>query len=345
MDLEHHKQCSPEACASSTGKKCKLVGAITALPSFQIDDYKIFSVNNVSAIGITPRDCHGWDVEYSENSNQGEHMTFLYIDSAQAEAFAHWVFESAFYLPVFQKLKEKHPQIKLLSFLNKNYMKAMYAALNITEDDVVHEIGSSNNTVFFPECSSLAIHEHCDLYMRHLKKFYQELTGGLPTPTKTLDILYLPRGTLENFKANDRTIPCQSQLVESLPQRFSNSLVYFTDSTKNMRDQIAIVRSASIIVLDYGSNLMFNGFFAENAKVLVIGNNHRHMENPRPFRAQKDSEERGVKYYYLPPHVSSFEVLNAIQILLAQSIPPFHHTLNCWRMCSVCRASLEADLH
>jgi hypothetical protein len=103
-----------------------------------------------------------------------------------------------------------------------------------------------------------------------------------------------------------------------------------------MKDQIQLVRSSSFIILDYGSSLMFNGFFAENAKILVIGNMHRHLENPRPYRMIVDSEKRGVHYYYLPSTIPVAEILKTIQYLLENNIDGFHHTLHCWRKCENC---------
>ena len=103
-----------------------------------------------------------------------------------------------------------------------------------------------------------------------------------------------------------------------------------------MLDQIALIRSAEVLVVDYGSNLMFNGYFAENAKVVVIGNIHRHVENPRPYELIKDSEKRNVRYYYLPGSVQAHEVLQVVNFLLTNEAPPYHHELKCWRHCEYC---------
>ncbi len=94
-----------------------------------------------------------------------------------------------------------------------------------------------------------------------------------------------------------------------------------------------------LLLVDYGSNLMFNGYFGEACKVLVIGNVHRHVENARPYDLLKESEERGVRYYYLPGHVSAVDVLQTLHLLLTQDIPPFQHVLSCWRKCQLCLPS------
>lgn len=337
MDLERHKGCSPERCISDSSYKCKLVAAVGHQPNFEIDQYKVYMISNVISIGSTPRDNYGWDVEYDESAiNNIPENYYLYIDGNQADAFAHWIFESAYYLPFLKKLKQLYPKIKLLSYRNKNYMNSIYKAFDISIEDVVHQIHPGPNRVFFLECSSLARHAELDVYMNHIDNFYKEMTRELPPVKKEIDILYLPRGTLENFKANDRIIPCQSQLVEILPIAYPKSKIYYTDKTDNMKDQIQLVRSASLIILDYGSSLMFNGFFAENTKILVLGNVHRHLENPRPYKLILDSEKRGVKYYYISSMIPVPEIIKIIAYLLGSSEGAFSHKLFCWKKCQNC---------
>ena len=263
MDLERHRICSIDTCKSESTYKCKLVAAVGHQPNFEIDQYKFYMISNVVSIGITSRDNYGWDVEYDDSNLEGIPDNFyLYIDGEQADAFGHWIFESAYYLPVLNKLKQLYPTIKLLSYRNKNYMNSLYKALDISVEDVAHQINPGTNRVFFLECSSLARHTGLDIYMKQIDSFYKEITRGLPPVKKEIDILYLPRGTLENFKANDRIIPCQSQLVEALPIVYPRSKIYYTDATANMKDQIQLVRSSSLILLYYCSSLIFNGFFA-----------------------------------------------------------------------------------
>ena len=81
---------------------------------------------------------------------------------------------------------------------------------------------------------------------------------------------------------------------------------------------------------------MFNGYFTENAKVVVIGNIHRHVENPRTYELIKDSEKRNVSYYYLPSSVQAREVLELVNFLLTNEVPPYHHELKCWKHCQYC---------
>ena len=302
-------------------------------------DYKIYTAKNVLSISMKDQSQLGWDVEYLELEETGQPDYYFYFDCEQSDAFGHWVFESAYFIPLFKVLQDSYPSIKLLSFKEKNYMNCMYKACNIKDSEVAHQITNPHNIVFFPECSNLSIHTNRKEFMHYIQSFYNLITKDLPPVIKTTRVMYLPRGSRENFKPNDRTIPCQEQLVELLPHVFSESKVYFTDKVTNLKDQIEQVRSAELLIVDYGSNLMFNGYFGERSKVLVIGNTHRHTENPRPYDLILDSEARGVRYYYLPGSVSAMEVLQAVQCLLSQDIPSFQHQLRCWRQCSLCLTS------
>jgi len=320
-------------------KKEKQVGVPGTPYTFQLNTYKVYSATNVISITMKKQGQLAWDLEYLDGNSDTHKVCYLYIDCEQADAFAHWVFESAYFLPLFKELQKEYPLIKILSYKDKNYMNCIYRGCEIKESEITHHIEDTSNIIFFPEASSLAVHSNRTMFMDHIHSFYSFLTYTISPVKKSLPILYLPRGTRENFKANDRTIPCQEGLVEFLPKAFPGSEVFFTDKVTNIKDQIEKVRSAELLILDYGSNLMFNGFFGETCTVLVIGNVHRHLENPRPYDLLKDSERRGVRYYYLPSAVSAFDVLQAVRALLTHTIPPFHHSLSCWQTCSLCQSS------
>jgi hypothetical protein len=49
-----------------------------------------------------------------------------------------------------------------------------------------------------------------------------------------------------------------------------SGVVYETDKTTRLDEQISIVSRANIIILDYGSNLWVNGCFANNSVILCL---------------------------------------------------------------------------
>ena len=131
---------------------------------------------------------------------------------------------------------------------------------------------------------------------------------------------------------------------------FPSSVIYFTDNTKNIRDQITLVRRAKILIVDYGSNLLFNGFISEATKILVIGDfGHMHCKNPTPYLMIKETLMRGCEYYYLSMRVSCMEVLNKLEGLINANEVQYKHTLRCWKMveknesCNGCERIIEEE--
>jgi len=281
---------------------------------------------------------YGWDIEYDTSVTMPEEYYF-YLDSGDP-AFGHWTFESSHYLLMYKKLKETMPSLKLLSFLDRKFKRSFYTSFEIQDSDIKTSIEVKNNIIFFPKSSSLGDHSGIDLYMNHIKAYYSYLISNSPSSNKDISVLYLPRGTLENSAGGDRTISIQNDLVRGV-EGIPNSLVYYSDNTNSITDQINIVRRASIIILDYGSNMMVNGFFAENSHIIVLNNlyDHLHLKNLRPAMLLFDSIDRGNKYYYVDLYIQPPHIIQIIYSLLNGSryIHPHEHKVKCWKKeCAYC---------
>jgi len=90
---------------------------------------------------------------------------------------------------------------------------------------------------------------------------------------------------------------------------------FFTDTVKNIVDQVELVRRAKIIILNEASNMTINGFFAENSDIIVLGGlgGGHFLENPRPAHIYYDSVKRGNKYYHISYSASIDDMLNLIK--------------------------------
>ena len=199
------------------------IGSFNTNPSYILDDYNIYEVKNVKTINyhhkLFDKSMYpfGYDVEYSEIETKVENYYF-YMDTLFNDAFAHWVFESGIYLPLFKKLKEKYPNIKIYFKELKSYKLALLKAFDIEE--YVTEI-KPNNIVCFPTYQSFHIflpnHTNSNdtiidtKYISYVNNFYNNLKQ---INKKDIDILYLPRGKKENFKGNDRIINIQDLLID-----------------------------------------------------------------------------------------------------------------------------------
>lgn len=302
-------------------------GSIDTEPSFFIDKFPFYTVKNVVSIeahhtGFSENDCvFGWNVVKKSTEECETISYYLYFDTKNHDAFSHWVFESAIFLPLFNKIKEKYPSLKILIKEQKNFKLSFFKAFHL-ENDVVCALETHDNLVIFPRYTTHHIRKRNELYKELLDPFYSYFIQNEEC-VKDIDILYLPRGTRENYKGWDRKIDCQEQLIEYI-QSLPNTMVYNTDLTDNFVDQVKIIRRAKKILLDYGSSFNVNGFFAKQSEIIIIGHDVHHEifpilqmgiermeQNGNTFRyIYKEGQTNGTVNTY---HFSFEKVLHALQ--------------------------------
>lgn len=225
-----------------------------------------------------------WDIKTRNSSvdNTKEINYYLVIDTLFNEAFSHWVFESAIWLPEYFKLKEQHPNLKVLLRQKRgfktiflDYLGIDYEFDNSLPYDVCHNVDYSfrnfvpeNNICYFPKFVSLNQVEHVDLdfFSMQLDKFLNCL--NIVGQEKTINTLLMPRQSKENFAANDRSIP-----IDNITGTILN-----TDEIKTIKDQIEMIQKSKNIILTYGSAFFVNGLFASNSNIIVLGDRFKHHE-------------------------------------------------------------------
>lgn len=336
--LKGHEQCSPSSCISSTGQKCCLVGANNQEPSFKIVDYSLFEIENVQQVGMQHRDNYGWDVAYDATLAGKIEQFYFCIDGIYNQAWSHWVAESAYYLVLWDRLKTIYPGIKIYSLSPKNYKNAMYKSFNISPSDVVYSIEAKRNKFIFPSYGSWADHTRPFLFQKHMAIFYNYFVSKMQIREKDIDILYLPRGSRENNKGTDRKIAIQPALIDIL-STMPNVRIFFTDETDNMLTQWELVQRARVILLNEGGNLLINGYFAKDSKIISLGGdgNHAHFQNPAPGLMYYDTIRRRNKYYHIPYEWPPILVVNMLIRLLTEDIQPVSlKPITCWRNCKYC---------
>ena len=340
--LPGHTSCTIHSCISNTEIKCTTIAGIFSEPSFTIDKYDLFIAKNVSKIAIISRKSYAWDIEYNLLIDCQPDIIYFYMDQIYDDAFGHYMFESSIYLFLYIKLKLINPNIKLLSFKKKNFKTIMYTAFNISDNDIHYEIKSPNNTILFPRATSQADHSNIDIYSYYINNLYTYFTNKIGTIKKDINVLYFPRGIKENYVGNNRTIGIQLFLTDYISQ-LDNCLVYKTDEeTHNMIDQIKVIRRAHILIVDMGSNFGINSYFADNMKVICIGDIQQSCkENPRPYTLFLDTVSRGTKIYYVQHDIPIPEFLNFIDDVINDRVEPFNHPPYdpklCWKiMCEPC---------
>jgi hypothetical protein len=312
------------------------IGSLDEEPSEKLEDYSLYFAHNVRSIEaiFDNEEKFGWMVK--EDNKDVEHIPFyyLYIDGKPDDPFGHWVFECGIYLPLFFLLKKKYSSLRIFSKNPKKYKEIFYNAFGIEGREISSDL-ESNNTVIFTQWNSLGDHSfpRRNEFLKHAQSFYNHLVPQGANLQKPIDILYLPRGTKENFKSNDRHIPAQDILLSRIQSYFPSTIVYDTDNTTNICDQINLVRSSKIILMDYGSSLLVNGFFAEDSIIIVLGDfGHIHCKNPKPYLLLQESLKRGCRYIYLPMHCPAELILHFIAESLVKGFEIYTHKYNCWKL-------------
>ena len=339
ISLKNHENCTVDNCISTNQYKCKTIAGIYSKPDTYIDSYRIFHVDNVRTIDIVDRADYSWDIEYDTEITSGDKDYYFYIEQVYQDVFGHWVFESAINLPLFKKLKSIYPELKLLIFKNniKKYKKLFCNSFKIDESDIIYSIQNPNNTIIFPGAISMADHSLLNVYNNYVINFKNALTCDIPiNVNKDISILYMPRGTTENYIANDRTIAVQKELIEHI-KSINNSLVYFGDAqTENFADQIKLIKRSNILIVSEGSAHSVNGLFSENSKIIVVGDfNRNDTNNPRPDLIIQNMINNNNKIYYISGYTHISDMIRYINDVINNNTAPnyyipYSHS-RCWK--------------
>lgn len=234
-----------------------------------LDIYKVYSVKNVKSYGYS--NYNTWDVECNgpESAIDGVVRFYFAIDTHAHDAFGHWIFESAIYLPLFNILKERHPTIKLLLREPKMYKRIFCKYMGISEDDIVYSITTTTDAsvYYFPSpISALNQVEITEDYIHHVDRFWslfrRERTGHCP-------LAVLPRQQRENYAGNDRIVPF-SEII-NYANTVPNSRIVHTDTIEDLSVQIQAIVDSDIIVVTDGSPFLVNGMFSYDKDIVISG--------------------------------------------------------------------------
>jgi hypothetical protein len=227
--------------------------------NFTFDDiYKIFEVQNV--IDYVYENNNSWKIRFDDNKNEKNY--YFIIDTLYDDAFAHWIFESAIYLPIFNKLKETYPNIKLVLKYKKTYKKLFCDYFNIFESDIVYQLNSCNICFFPSPITSLNDKSITDNYKKQVcnfRTFFQK-----DSEIKYENII-MPRQIKENYKGNERRYFFTQKLLS-----LKNSYILNTDNIIDLKDQINAVQSGKNIIITEGSPFLVNGLFCKNKSLYII---------------------------------------------------------------------------
>jgi hypothetical protein len=210
----------------------------------------------------------------SVSNNEKTH--YWIIDSAGEFALAHWIYEAFIFIPILIELNKyaanaAKADIKIMTKNPKKYVKSMLRFFGI-KNEVVGKIENYNNYCYFPKVYSMNTSQHIETdeyYNLYLNLYIAYIQRNVPT-IQSINLVFLPRNTIDNYEPNDRIIANTDKIKEIVIE--NGGTVLDTYALNNIKYQFVIINNADILILDYGSSVFFNCIFLKNKKIYIIDN-------------------------------------------------------------------------
>jgi hypothetical protein len=258
---------------------------LSTYPFVIIDnDYKVFQVPNIKKCMHPPGTSTSfWDIEqYKEEITEPANYFFIF-EAGITWSFGHWIFESAIYLPLFNKLKKLYPTIKLIYNLERDYKSLFFDIFSITSEDIILNLSPLETHINGVTCDNLPPNNICFLpspisaingapiypvYRKHIENFisfFDEIDIPNSHDNKWLII---PRGQKQICPVNIRNIPFDKIFTYFNTNAIEYSTIN-TDTLENLRERISYLRNSENIVLCDGSAYLVNMLFCKNKNFIT----------------------------------------------------------------------------
>lgn len=177
------------------------------------------------------------------------------IDSPYHDAFGHWVFESAIFLPGIRADGKK------VALSTKKQYKLLFCKhLGFTEDDIEYTTTPRSYTI------TLMDNPIPPEYPGLLRSFFTHFSSDV---VPDVDFVLLPRQKKENYAANDRA--CRLTPFLNVFRNSGRSYrVVNTDEITNLQTQIDLVNSGRTVIVTDGSPANVNGMFCSGKTIYVV---------------------------------------------------------------------------
>lgn len=234
--------------------------------NYEIDEYKLNMYEKV--INYNYSQCiPELNLEFSNNIETNQAEYYYIFDCPGGDAFAHWVYESFIFIPIFLKIKEKFPNINILTKNTKKYVKNFFDFYKIT-NNITNQIDNINNICFFSPIVTLNDNNiNKDFFIKHIDLFCDYINKNI-NMLKKENILFLPRNKKENYANNDRTNLGNNDICNNI--EIIGGQIIDTYELNNILLQFSKINSFDTIILDYGSSFFVNGIFLNKKKIIVL---------------------------------------------------------------------------
>lgn len=225
-------------------------------------DDKLFDiVHGVTSYKFSEDSFNEWIIERTNLIDRAP--IFLVVDLA-FPAFAHWVFESAIFLPYFKDLKISYPSLKIYFRTKRKYKKLFCKYLSIDTDDITYDIVYPCSIIFSKPFTSLNSKRYHIIHRELIQNFFLYFQTNIKEKIILYREIILPRQVKDNFEGCDCSEPLN--IVISYFRNIRTDVkILNTDDINDLTDQIDIlITSKNIIVVD-GSALLVNSLFAKDS--------------------------------------------------------------------------------
>ena len=221
---------------------------------------------------------------YNTCINKDDLKVYFLFETEYHNAFAHWVYENALFLPYIKYFPKN-----MLILVNKNehrtYKTLFFNVFNIPENKLYYidnRVNQNLDYTLIPEnnicivCRNLRLNtqirnnKFSSIFTNLITNFYNEIfENNVFDYTKKIKHLFFPRNKKENYKQNDREID-YTNTIKFLEGK--ECVTYNTEETVDIKDQIQLLLSAENVYLEGASSYFVNGLFCKDTKLYIYGN-------------------------------------------------------------------------
>jgi hypothetical protein len=188
------------------------------------------------------------------------------IDSPYHDAFGHWVFESAVFLP---GIRSDGKNVMLSE--RRQYKTLFCKHIGFSDDNI--EYGT------VPRTSTLTLMDNPvpPEYPLLLQSFFTHFTSSV---VPDVDFVLLPRQRKENYAVNDR--PCKlTPYIDVFRASGRSYRVVNTDEITCLQTQIDLVNSGRTVIVTDGSPANVNGMFCSGKTIYVVRDGSLEVQVPQ----------------------------------------------------------------
>jgi hypothetical protein len=197
-----------------------------------------------------------------------DEQIYIVLDTKYHDAFGHWFFESAIWVPKIKWVLDTYPNAKLYLREIKTFKLQILEYFGIMQNKICTEFSEYKNVCIFPNpCTAFNDIDDFARFKVMVKDFSKEFHNE--KFIKDISYLLMPRQKKENFSYNDREL--ETDDLKDYIEKINSSEIFNTDNSPSFAAQIKALQSSKHIIVADGSAFSVNGFLAKNSVIFVLG--------------------------------------------------------------------------